>query len=258
MVKKEDIIIVLLALILVAFTCWAIFTNLPQQTPSVPTEKNNTVFVNNTIYVYATPTPEQTRIVTPRPTPTPKPRMKLEESSAKSIFEIDFGRFVSGIPAEERALILGKENPKWQSLGWREIAYNVMINFQPEKKKKVNSIEGTFERFIYSLNGVIYLTSNISVTSGTVTMLNKYGITMYVGEFDNQEGGKDKFVNAYLGDPNDNVIIASGIGGDLKITTVYIPGSNDSSTSNDSPGGEVSSDNPSSDSPTEGEGDVPY
>jgi hypothetical protein len=258
MFGKKDIFWVIVAAIVLVVAISVVWVYIPSHASVSPLEKNNTVIVNNTIYVYITPTPEQTRIMTPRPTPTPKPRMKLEESSAKSIFEIDFGRFVSGIPAEERALILGKENPKWQSLGWREIAYNVMINFQPEKKKKVNSIEGTFERFIYSLNGVIYLTSNISVTSGTVTMLNKYGITMYVGEFDNQEGGKDKFVNAYLGDPNDNVIIASGTGGDLKITTVYIPGSNDSSTSNDSPGGEVSSDNPSSDSPTEGEGDVPY
>lgn len=230
--KKMLFWVVIVAILVMGVIAYA---KIPVPEPQENIIVNETT-VTETVYVreIVTPSPSPTRAVTPKPTPTPKPRMPLVESPIRSIFEIDFGGSLSGIPAEERALILGRENPKWQASGWREIAYNAMINFRTEKKKKVTSIEGTFERFIYSINGVTYLARNVSATSGMVTMLNKYGITMYAGEFDNQEGGKDKFVNAY--DPSGNVI-ASGTGSDLKITTVYIQGSSDSGGSSSNGGG---------------------
>jgi hypothetical protein len=212
--KKMLFWVVIIAILVTGVIAYA---KIPEPAPHENVVVNKTTTATDNIVKEVVPSSSSpTRVVTPRPTPTPKPRMPLTESSIQSIFEIDFGGHISGIPAEERALILGKEDPKWQSAGRREIAYNSMIGFQLEKKKKVTSIEGTFERFIYSVDGVTYLARNVSVTSGTIAMLNKYGITMYAGEFDNQEGGKDKFVNAYLGDPSGDVVPASGTGSDLK------------------------------------------
>ena len=256
--KKMLFWVVIIAILVIGVIAYA---KIPEPEPHENVVVNKiTTATDNIVKEVVPSSPSPTRVVTPRPTPTPKPRMPLTESSIQSIFEIDFGGHISGIPAEERALILGKENPKWQSAGRREIAYNSMIGFQLEKKKKVTSIEGTFERFIYSVDGVTYLARNVSVTSGTIAMLNKYGITMYAGEFDNQEGGKDKFVNAYLGDPSGNVIIASGTGSDLKITTVYIQGSSEAgsdSSNGGSPSGDTSNSADSGGGGESGEGGVP-
>ena len=211
------IIVVVIAAIVLA----VLYINPPsRQVIQVVEKENNTV---QTVYVTVTPVPVPMRTPVPTKVPTPKPRMPFGSSQIKSIFEIDFDRALSGISAEERGLILGRENQQWQSVAQKEIVYNAIANYQREKRNEVSSIEGSFDKFLYTQDGMAYLAENVSVPSGTANVLRQKKVAMSVGSFYNsQQGRRDSFVNFYK---NGNVVIGTGIGGDLKVVTIYLPGS---------------------------------
>lgn len=206
--------------------------------------------IEKTIYVVVTPTPVPTRTVVPTRTPVPKYRPQRADSQIGSIFEVDFSRFNSGTSLEEMGLILGRENLRWRSTAQKEIVFNSLANFQKEKKKKVTSAEGVFEQFVYVQDGVVYSARNVSVPPGSVSILAEKGIIMYSGIIDGQEG-KTFFVNLY----REDVLVGTLMGENVHVTTIHIPGSDDTGSNSEGNEGENSSENSSGGE--SGEGDVP-
>lgn len=233
--------VILIVGVIVAIMLAGVFGyNLRAQAPGVSeeaqenTSRTASPVVQPVIYVYVTPTPEPTRTPVPTKAPTPIPRIPLSGSQVRSIFEIDFDRALSGISAEERGMILGRENQDWKSFGQKEIVYNAISNYRREKRNEVSSVDGMFAKFLYTQDGTAYLANNVSVPSGTASALRAKKITMSVGYYINQEGHRDYFVNFYK---DSGIVVATGIGGNVKITTIYLPGSDSGDGGGGSSGG---------------------
>jgi len=248
MTKKDIVWVAITAcvIILIALAVWwgycIGFSQKPSNDSQIIVKQE---IITREIRVTVTPTPEPTRIFIPRPTPTPKLRMVLERSDLISLLQIDFNRAISGIPLEERALILGRENPKWKSSSQKEIVYNAVKFFQRIPEREVILTEGTFDRFIYTQDGVTYLAENVSVNTA-VEFLKEKNIAAFAGTFINPEGKEENFVFFYKGDLNNGMVIAAGEGTNLKVNTLATPGSDIAGGGSTDPGSSSSSGSSSS------------
>jgi len=229
--KTTDLIVlgvvVIILAIIVAFTV----VNLPAEKVVQIVENKTVEYINSTttVMVYVTPTPEPMRTIVPRPTPTPQPRILLIPFNSKSMFDVNFDKSTSNIDKEERGLIFGRDR-EWRNSNQGEIVYNAMAHYQETENKEATSIEGTFEKFVFSENGKFYVAENISADM-EMNILNQKKIRVFVGTFTNEEGEDQIFANYYLGNLSSNVVVATGTGPSLKAKTVNIPGSDSGGSS---------------------------